>query len=467
MNDYRLFPGCEQSNISKEDINKLIAEMSANSRNTNLSNILAGFTYLGQMIAHDIVKSTNNPNGRKINKASMMLESIYGDECFNEQNDIFNSYGHFKFSDPVQCNDIRCENLDLFRKDGKVIIPEKRNDENFLVSQLHLFWQRLHNKILTNLNIGNNCGLKKKNNKHDKIEFAKEMVIKLFQQVVIEDYLYNILDLETYLTYIDLLKSGSKDLFFYLDKDDMDEVPLEFSHAVFRFGHSMVRNSYEVSKGKVVDLKDLFNIHHCPIHVNFLVNWFDFFGIGNLDVSTIKSFRIDDVIVNPMQEIPNKNPIIQLNLEAGFKSNLPSGFQLLDHILTNHKDAALRLKLDTKEYSNIVGNIKCKVQNSYSCINFEDTPLWLYILIEADLTSGNTLGKLGSAIVAEVIIKSIQQADISILNNNETIFDLEIANRANLSILNCPMSVEQVFQTIVNDNRRFTMIDLLNFANKI
>ena len=58
-------------------------------------------------------------------------------------------------------------------------------------------------------------------------------------------------------------------------------IPVEFSQAAFRFGHSMVRPAYFLrSHGGSVSLNDLFSGPECsgPIRVEHAVDWNRFHG---------------------------------------------------------------------------------------------------------------------------------------------------------------------------------------------
>ena len=114
----------------------------------------AGHTYLGQMIAHDIVPSTtNHPNRKKISPY-LSLNSLYGD---NNDHAYFDREGKFILgSSKNEDGEFEYGN-DIFRdSSGIPLIGDVRNDENKIISQLHLFWQKLHNKIIDHLKNENN-----------------------------------------------------------------------------------------------------------------------------------------------------------------------------------------------------------------------------------------------------------------------------------------------------------------------
>lgn len=101
-----------------------------------------GYTYLGQFIAHDIVPQTNPIPGRSRDVLPYLnMDSVYG--VGSQTAALLDERGSF----PIRRLTPQGPE-DLPRVDGVPNIPELRNDDNVIVSQLHLFWQRLHNVIL-------------------------------------------------------------------------------------------------------------------------------------------------------------------------------------------------------------------------------------------------------------------------------------------------------------------------------
>src|SRR5262249_547675 len=141
-------------------------------------------------------------------------------------------------------------------------------------------------------------------------------------------------------------------------------MPVEFSVAAFRFGHSMVRPSYALSEttqrgndprfhriplfsyffpgeeGQFdtlsVEEKQRLNLNGFqPLPENWGINWDFFFG----DLSTVSindttpkipqpSYRIDTKLVDPLAQLPGFTDIRSLahrNLIRGWRLKLPSG----------------------------------------------------------------------------------------------------------------------------------------------
>ena len=465
----KLFPKADSLMLSNEQIDVLVNIMTTKSSSGGkVSEIHAGYTYFGQMIAHDIVRSTNKEKPRKLSNACLMLESIYGDKTFNDSFTIFDEDDKFLFSQPIGSDFKNYFNMDLLRKDGEVVIPDKRNDENYLISQLHLFWQKFHNIIPENQLFKEYCKGRELEN-DGPFELAREMVIRTFQQITIEDYLYNILDIDIYKAYMKKLNTDGS-LFFYENSDDFKEVPLEFSHAAFRFGHSMVKSFYKVNGRNIkpLSLFELFNPYHKPIHTNQIIDWNRFFG----DIHEKENFEfadiINDTIVNPMNNIFDEiNPIVRINLSACNNASLASGTQLLNYLRKYHKQEVKELKLDDKEFDIDFAKREFKEYRDKN-ISLDQIPLWLYILLESSYQNNNQrLGKLGSMIVAEVVLHSIKSAKISVLRSeNRNEYSNKIITRINTNLFECAESPKKLYESLLGDFRRAKMLDLMNIVLK-
>ncbi|MFQ3244253.1 MAG: hypothetical protein ACI9SP_000880 [Arenicella sp.] len=234
----------------------------------------AGLTYIGQIVTHDII-SDSEKGGREA-LSGLNLDSIFPKIDVHENltkwpiNNIVDQDGRFIL---VEYSKTRTETFFDFPREhcphsmsDTAMVPDDRNDQNILVSQLVIMLMRLHNQFINEL-IKSDSNLIKQKEKNFSI--ARTAVTLLFQRIVIEEYLATLTVPHIYEHY----SRASKPLFS--SKKQEFEVPLEFSHSVFRFGHTMIRQSYRLKKG-MVDLGELFNKRK-KLAIDHRVDWCLFF----------------------------------------------------------------------------------------------------------------------------------------------------------------------------------------------
>ncbi len=242
----------------------------------------AGLTYLGQLITHDII-SEREENGKKATP-HLNLDSIFFDisDLSEDVKDTFlcenGEVRLTRFCDSSGTDGILMGDMfDFLRtnKDASELfipnIPDKRNDENIIVSQLAMIFIRLHNTFIRKLSL-------KPFSRDDKYEIAKTATLLVFQTIVIEEYLATVLSKSTFHYYFrPISRKKPVDTFFLKPGPDF-EIPLEFSHAAFRFGHCMVRKKYNLTKDNFgVNLENLFKSNRRLEQLEDNIDWGLFF----------------------------------------------------------------------------------------------------------------------------------------------------------------------------------------------
>jgi hypothetical protein len=171
-------------------------------------------------------------------------------------------------------------------------------------------------------------------------------------------------------------------------------MPVEFSAAAYRYGHSQVRQIYDLNgnvtqrpiflPGDVGELDDLRGFRRLP--AGWTADWSLFF---ELDGSAPQPSRLIDAKLSPaLFELPRPTDERSLpfrNLKRGQALDLPSG-----------QDVARFLGLRPLSGAELAAP--------------EPTPLWFYVLKESELDrqpeglGGHRLGPVGARIVAEVLL---------------------------------------------------------------
>ncbi len=242
--------------------------------------------------------------------------------------------------------------------DGSAIIADARNDENLIISQIQLSFLRLHNALV---------------DQGASFDKAQQTVVGAYQNVVLNDYLPQIVGQEA----VDQALSQSPSAGFYQPgSKETPMTPVEFSTAAFRFGHSQVRNGYSINDtagGPVFSLDPTVT---------------DLRGGSQLPSELIIDFN------NFFSELPrdsDENPA-QIGMaidtkisESLFSLPIPGAAGSGSNVL------ALRNLLRAKFYDLPSGEAIAEemgVPVVGEPVFPEGTPLWYYVLREAELTSG-------------------------------------------------------------------------------
>ncbi len=348
---------------------------------TTISNGLAIFS---QFLAHDITFDASSrlrafnftqqiQNDRTTN---LDLDCLYGQYT---QDFYYDADDREKFLLGQCYSDGRHEWYDLPRNSqGKAIIPDSRNDENIIVSRMQVLFMQFHNRMVDHLRAGD-CP-------PNVFEAARREVIWHYHWIIIHDYLYKMMDKSIY------SKIRSEGGQFYRWPTAL---PLEFTGAAFRVGHSQSR---DVNRINADTEKSLFELGFFSAMEEY-VDWHYLFNFG--DGLTQYARRIDTQIGRSFHQIPfiktndrKEQSLPFRNLRRGVAYGLPSG-----------EDVAKRLgfePLDIPETKKF---------------RFPGTPLWYYILREADLLGdeGEFMGPVGSTLLGECFLTLMQHDDESFL----------------------------------------------------
>ncbi len=413
--------------------------------------IPAGFTYLGQFIDHDLTfdKSTVML-GDHISPAQMIqarspsldLDSLYGAGPQEPASaDFYETDGlHLKMGRTI--GPPNRQGFDLPRGAGstnaqrrRAVIPDPRNDENLAVAQTHLAMIRFHNRVV-DTQLGSVPPAQQFNT-------AREIVTKHYQWMIRTDYLRRICAARVV---NDVFNNGRKAFEVGAAPTDPPTMPIEFSVAGFRLGHSMVRAGYNWNvnfDNGTGTLDFLFrfsgtggNLDGAPrladIWVADFRRLYDF-GEANRPNLTVpagkfnRAMRIDTRVVNPLATLPRGTFGGTRSDEGTFTANLAfrnltranmvrlATGQQMARFMRNHGvnvTTLTRTQIRDGAGGADIGNL---TQTQRQAL-LRNTPLWFYILREAELGGGRLRG-VGARIVAETFHRAMEGSEFSIVRD--------------------------------------------------
>lgn len=362
--------------------------------NLDNSEIPAGFVFFGQFVDHDItfdptssLERQNDPEAiQNFRTPALELDSVYGSGPGANPH-LYQKNKLKLLIDTVAPDDLPRNSLNT------ALIGDPRNDENMIISQLHLAFLKFHNAVVDNLPATT----------PNRFERAQQLVRWHYQWIVLHQFLPLIVgqDLvnEIYLGPC----NGIGRQFF--DWRHEPFIPVEFAVAAYRFGHTQIPGTLQVNDSdfKVdgnsqiplfdpdeigdADPDDLSGGVRAPRR---FVQWKYFFDTG--DGVQQPSKRLDTVLSGPLFDLPFLPPeetvrsLAQRNLVRGLSFALPAG-----------QTIARAMCIDPLAPSDLA---------DVASLGFDaETPLWFYILREADVQQdGKILGPVGGRIVAEVLV---------------------------------------------------------------
>jgi hypothetical protein len=240
-------------------------------------------------------------------------------------------------------------------------------------------------------------------------------------------------------------------------------MPIEFSVAAFRLGHSMIRASYEWNarfdsdSGIPGSLDLLFEFSGLSgqlggderLPSNWIADFrrlYDFGGFNRpgLVVPASKlnrAMRIDTLLADPLKSLPGfpsaEDNLAFRNLARAKMVNLATGQQMATFL--RNKGVTLTRLTDSQVRNGSNGAGLDGLTQAQRTALLRDTPLWFYILREAELNAGRLKG-VGARIVAETFHRAMEGSQHSIVR--DTAFKPHLGP----------------------NNTTFRMIDLLLFA---
>jgi len=347
--------------------------------------ITAGRPVFGQYLAHDLTadRSPLTPNDdtellRNARSARLDLEVLYG------EGPVANPYLYSRH-DPARLLLDRSgpdQQDDLPRNpEGVALVGDPRQDVHVPISQMHVAMARAHNRLVDRLR---EDGIPDA----DVFGAARRALTWHYQHVVLHDYLPETIGEERA---VRLLERGPR----RFNPRGSVAIPLEFADAAYRFGHSQMRDTYQLQPGgrALKLLPDLMGFGPTP--ADRVVHWPLLLDVpgqppaqrakaidGRLPGSLI---HLPPDITGTVDDDDDQASLAVRDLLRGTATGLPSG------------EAVARQIAEPPLTPEEIG---------LAALGWPgETPLWYYILREAAVREdGERLGPVGALIVGEVLL---------------------------------------------------------------
>jgi hypothetical protein len=346
----------------------------------SLADTAAGWPIFGQFVAHDITADrsilrahANTAELRNARSPQLNLECLYGD----------GPTGHpflYQRDDPAKFL-LGLDGADLQRNiEGTAIIGDPRNDSHMLISQLHLAMLKAHNAFVDEARLAGVANDRVFDEAARQLQWHHQwIVLNEFLPALVGPTLAN-----------EVIRQGPQ----WFRPDHGGFIPLEFADAAYRYGHSQIRHRYRLNlqTDPVSLFPDLLGFRALPRQCR--VDWTLFFDAHGTK-SAQRSKKIDGKLVRALVELPiavtgecemeDYHSLAVRDLQRGQGVGLPSGEAVARHIGIAPLTAE-QIGIASKGWH-------------------DETPLWYYILREADVcTGGHRIGPVGGRIVSEVLV---------------------------------------------------------------
>jgi hypothetical protein len=381
----------------------------------------AGVTFFGQFLDHDFTFDLNSrlgvpavpeesPNERT---PALDLDSVYGGgphrspELYDRRNRRVSAR-------------LRIESGGLFEdlprtQSNVAIVGDPRNDENLIISGFHAAMIQFHNNVVDLLAARN-----RRDEPEELYHKARRIVTWHYQWIIVNEFLPLVIGRQR----VDRLLAERARVF----PTRVPFIPVEFQGAAYRMGHSMVRPSYRANFNGIrgpdptvpgapffgmifdpagegqADPVDLRGFTRAPRR---FIGWQTFFKFD--DTSFRPNKRLDTTVSTALFTLPlqaiagaetNPTSLPQRNLLRHVTWGIPSGQAIAADI---GAPPLTRADLADVQPLGLA----------------DSTPLWFYILREAQLQQdGLQLGDVGADIVGRVFVGMLELDRNSYLSEN-------------------------------------------------
>jgi len=442
--------------------------------------IPSGYTYLLQFVAHDLVHSAiplsvagalgaDTSNARR---TALKLETLFGNgpvgspfvyaqDTPNDERRTKLRLGRMRwdekgvepgcpFRDIARAQAENVTGIDRSIAGHRValteaLIADPRNDDHAIMSQLTALFALLHNGLVDVVHRGEPIAGPNANlgAAYKRFLCSRDALTLIYHNIIRKDLMRRVLHPAIYAAY-----SGPNPNFIDRPAHDEDatsvqggrkrsgwQIPLEFSHGAFRFGHAMVRPEYVINDLSTHDLNTALEKTsandpvNMPLDTTWIVRWSRFFEIQgsrpnfSRRIGPYLSDGLGNDQIFPAVDLTNRVGLLYRDLLGSALAGLWSVDALIEEIAVRRPllIGMSRLLAD-RPYR--VGELRAWLTSSpgYGGLTAEDVetlandpPLPFFILFEAmqqPRSEGLHLGPLGSIIVSEVIFGALASDEL-------------------------------------------------------
>ena len=437
--------------------------------------IPSGYTYLLQFVAHDLVHSaipisvagTMNADTANARRAALKLETLFGSgpvsspsmyaqDAPTDERRTKLRLGRMRWKDKdveAGCpfRDIartRVENITGIDRSiagkrvalNEALVADPRNDDHAIMSQLTALFALLHNGLIDLVRSGEPIADRNRSlgAAYKRFLCARDALTLIYHNVIRKDLMRRVIHPAIYGAYSGPIPN-------FIDRPiglngrpapgsareaGGWQIPLEFSHGAFRFGHAMVRPEYVINDLSTHDLNNTLEKNsandpvNMPLDSSWIVRWSRFFEINgsrpnfSRRIGPFLSDGLGNDQIFPAVDQTNRVGLLYRDLVGAAVAGLWSVNALVTEIGAKCPQliGASRLLADRPYRINQIrewlasetayGDLTAEDIETIS----EDPPLPFFILFEAmqqPQAEGLCLGPLGSIIVSEVIFGAL------------------------------------------------------------
>lgn len=379
------------------------------------STVPAGYIFFAQFVDHDVTLDASSalrpdPDSHQakevhefvdhlgnIRSASLDLDCVYG--FGPEASPHLYDGEHMAIAE---------NGIDLARSPGgTALIGDPRNDENVFIGQIQLAFHQLHNRIFDERVYQRDIT----DTGWTRFGAAQRETRYHYQFVVLFDLLKRICDPKVFTFAAERICNTKKDFPLCYKRDEHGKLPMpvEFSTAAYRVGHTMVRDRYALNaQHREVELFDeaFGTLGFSALPEELVPDWRFMLALDPC-VTPHMSKAFNAVFTNELMDLPivgsnnaNDRALAFRNLMRASALGVASGQAIAEEMKTKGYPLDVTdLKLGKVKKWKRVGSVLHKSGTDLA----KNTPLFYYLLRESELASGGArYGPLGSALLMEV-----------------------------------------------------------------